>query len=205
MEVLPEKNTFIHFGEPDSLALPPVNSAPGTMLDRSFRMKAGTLEEAAAADSSRSFVSSVKSSVASLPSAGPGDQVVVAHAALDRASVQGPASLAAEGAVQLSHVVTCQRAGMPSLGSEGHCTGQCIPCLMQVRWQAGKCAEPCKFGALCGRCHEPHTEEELQKIQAKMRKQKRRHGERAVALLSSAFARGNVAPVGAGAAAARRA
>merc|ERR1719356_261439 len=98
--------------------------------------------------------------------------------------------VAAGEAVRPSHAATGLRVGMPSLGSEGHCTGQCIPCLMQVRWQAGRLREPCKFGALCGRCHEAHTEEELQKMQAKMRKQKRRHGAGAAALLSSAYANG---------------
>jgi len=136
-------------------------------------------------ESSQSFLSSVPSSVTSAPSAELGTQ-------------------AALGSVELSNVMTCQRACMPSLGSEGHCAGQCIPCLMQVRWQAGRCAEPCKFGALCGRCHEAHTEEELQRIQARMRKQKKKHGEQAAALLSSAYANGNVAPVGTGAASARK-
>merc|ERR1719373_1495076 len=107
--------------------------------------------------------------------------------------------VAAGEAVRPSHAATGLRVGMPSLGSEGHCAGQCIPCLMQVRWQAGKCAEPCRFGALCGRCHEPHTEEELQKIQAKMRKQKRKGGAAGAALLSAASARGTAAPVGKGA------
>jgi len=137
-----------------------------------------------------------------MPSGDISAEVVVAHAALDRVSAcaQGPASQAAQGSVELSTVMTCQKACVPSLGSEGHCTGQCIPCLMQVRWQAGKCAEACKFGSLCGRCHEPHTEEELQRIQARMRKQKKKHGQDAAARLSSAYANGNVAPVGAGAA-----
>merc|ERR1719436_1575609 len=89
------------------------------------------------------------------------------------------------------------RAGSASIGSEGHCSGQCIPCLMQVKYQAGKCAAPCKFGAQCGRCHEEHTKEDLQKVQAKMRQQKKKHGAQAAALMSSAFASSNVAPVGA--------
>mmetsp|Transcript_25610 Transcript_25610/g.55660 ORF Transcript_25610/g.55660 Transcript_25610/m.55660 type:complete len:304 (-) Transcript_25610:266-1177(-) len=88
---------------------------------------------------------------------------------------------------------------LSSLGAEGHRTGRCIPCLMQVRWQAGRCPEPCRFGADCGRCHELHTEEELQRIQAKMRREKKRHGVAGAALLSAAYAQGKAAPIGAGA------
>mmetsp|Transcript_109034 Transcript_109034/g.274376 ORF Transcript_109034/g.274376 Transcript_109034/m.274376 type:complete len:271 (+) Transcript_109034:89-901(+) len=260
-EVVPEKNTFIHFGEPIELGLPPLHSAPGTLLGKSFRTKRIVLEQELAAheqptkeDSPKSFrrifgavsqkgedgrsladvavspmqvqlkntllhvedprapagppvfpasdkTGSVQSSAASMLSSG--DQAMVAHVAPHHTSAQEPVVAACGGTAQLSDAATCQAAGLPSLGSEGHCTGQCIPCLMQVRWQAGKLAAPCRFGALCGRCHEAHTEEQLQKIQAKMRKQKRRHGERAAALLSSAYAKGNVAPKGLGAAAAR--
>eukprot|EP00932_Pfiesteria_piscicida_P002788 SRR837773.12710.p3 GENE.SRR837773.12710~~SRR837773.12710.p3 ORF type:complete len:145 (-),score=45.02 SRR837773.12710:32-421(-) len=88
---------------------------------------------------------------------------------------------------------------LASLGAEGHANGQCIPCLMQVRWRAGRCKEPCRFGNLCGRCHEPHTEEELQRVQARMRKEKKKNGAVGAALLSAAYATGRAAPIGAGA------
>mmetsp|Transcript_53731 Transcript_53731/g.155002 ORF Transcript_53731/g.155002 Transcript_53731/m.155002 type:complete len:269 (+) Transcript_53731:95-901(+) len=93
----------------------------------------------------------------------------------------------------------CSTACAASLGSEGHAEGQCIPCLMQVRWRAGKNTEPCRFGEMCGRCHEPHTEEELHRVQARMRKLKRRGGVASAAVLSAAYRHGTAAPVGAGA------
>lgn len=97
-----------------------------------------------------------------------------------------------------------EAAACASLGSEGHAEGQCIPCLMQVRWLAGKNSAPCRFGELCGRCHEAHTEEELHRVQAMMRKLKRRAGAESVAVLSAAARRGAAAPIGAGAGAAEQ-
>jgi len=259
LTVFPQKNTFIHFEEPDSLdplGLDASSSAPGTLLQNSFRLRQQLLGEAEALEQpakghrpnflrrmfglhkeaaqevpaqaepaspvkievKNTFVHFEESSTPAGPpvSSAPGTSIFLAAPTPAESSqscavpattsvAQGPASIigcgAAEDAVQLGEVAACQQAGTASLGSEGHCAGQCIPCLMQVRWQAGKCVEPCRFGALCGRCHEAHTEEELQKIQARMRKQKKKHGQQAAAMLSSAYTKGNVAPVGAGAAA----
>eukprot|EP00445_Apocalathium_hangoei_P078652 CAMPEP_0204196140 /NCGR_PEP_ID=MMETSP0361-20130328/63612_1 /ASSEMBLY_ACC=CAM_ASM_000343 /TAXON_ID=268821 /ORGANISM="Scrippsiella Hangoei, Strain SHTV-5" /LENGTH=148 /DNA_ID=CAMNT_0051157849 /DNA_START=69 /DNA_END=515 /DNA_ORIENTATION=+ len=115
-----------------------------------------------------------------------GDEHAAAAAAAAEAAV-------AEAAVQLSDILTCQKAGLASVGAEGHDVCECVPCLMQVRWQAGRGAEPCKFGHLCGRCHEAHSEEELQKIQAKMRKQKKKHGRTGPSLFAAAFGHGRAA------------
>jgi len=263
LTVFPQKNTFIHFEEPDSPAssgLDANNSAPGTLLQKSFRMRQELPEEAGALEQpanglrrsilrrmfglqkevaaevpaqaepaspvkievKNTFVHFEEGSMPAVPPvfSAPGTSVFLAALTPAESSqsrtvsvrtgvAQGPASTfggsAAEDAAQRSEVAPCQRAGTASLGSEGHCTGQCVPCLMQVRWQAGKCVEPCKFGALCGRCHEAHTEQELQKIQARMRKQKKKHGQQAAAMLSSAYVKGKAAPVGAGAAAVHRA
>jgi len=135
----------------------------------------------------------------SAASAGINDQVVVAHAPLNRNQMHAPSSAAATDAVPLSKVMEGKRCGHKSVGSSGHSIGQCIPCLMEVRYQAGKCPEPCRYELLCGRCHEAHTEEELQKIQAKMRKLKKKGGAPSAALLSAAYAAGQAAPVGGGA------
>jgi len=237
LTVFPQKNTFIHFEEPDSPAssgLDANNSAPGTLLQKSFRMRQELPEEAGALEQPanglrrsilRRMFGLQKEVAAEVPAqAEPASPVKIevknTFVHFEEGSMPaGPPVFSAPGtsvflaaptpagevAPQPSEVAACQRAGTASLGSEGHCAGQCIPCLMQVRWQAGKCVEPCKFGALCGRCHEAHTEEELQKIQARMRKQKKKHGQQAAAMLSSAYARGKVAPVGAGAAAVLRA
>jgi hypothetical protein len=230
IEAFPQKNTFIHFDEEacTPVAAPPTFSAPGTLLNKSFRTREPiALEEVVAPEqplrSRRRDI--LWRMLGSSQPATAGNQMPAevmsspVHVQLKNTFVhfeepQTPAGPPVHTAPETT-VSTVPpppapaaearpRVGMASLGSEGHCTGQCIPCLMQVRWQAGRCAEPCKFGVECGRCHEAHTEEELQKIQAKMRKQKKKHGERAAALLSSAYANGNVAPVGAGAAVARQ-
>eukprot|EP00443_Scrippsiella_acuminata_P023799 CAMPEP_0115298696 /NCGR_PEP_ID=MMETSP0270-20121206/68394_1 /TAXON_ID=71861 /ORGANISM="Scrippsiella trochoidea, Strain CCMP3099" /LENGTH=216 /DNA_ID=CAMNT_0002716387 /DNA_START=28 /DNA_END=674 /DNA_ORIENTATION=+ len=208
-EAFPEKNTFIHFGEPNEIGLPPLNSAPGTLLGKSFRTKSIVLEQEFEAQEqptkenqsslfrrlvrshlrkgedgrsladpaaspmqvqlksthlhvedplaphgppafsaldktafsappvsagSHDVLGSAESLAASMLSSG--DQVVVAHTAPHHTSAQVPDAVACEGTFQLSSAATCHAAGLPSLGSEGHCTGQCIPCLMQVRWQA---------------------------------------------------------------------
>jgi len=219
IEAFPQKNTFIHFDEEacTPVAAPPTFSAPGTLLNKSFRTREPiALEEVVAPeqplrsrrrDILRRMLGSSQPATAEnqMPADVMSSPVQVQLKSTfvhfeeppetTISTVPPPPAPAAEAR---------QRVGMASLGSEGHCTGQCIPCLMQVRWQAGRCAEPCRFGVECGRCHEAHTEEELQKIQAKMRKQKKKHGERAAALLSSAYANGNVAPVGAGAVVARQ-
>lgn len=205
-----QKNTFVHFDEPKSPTAPPTNSAPGNTVFLGSSsgpppqvLYAATPTANLTDGNVAKFPSSVMrgnssgyiTSVPSMPSVSENTQIILTKdtATLDRMDA------AAGDQVALGEVAAVVKSGLASLGSEGHASGQCIPCLMQVRWQAGKCAEPCRFGALCGRCHEPHTEEELQRIQAKMRKLKKKGGAAGAALLSAAYARGTAAPVGKGA------
>mmetsp|Transcript_69324 Transcript_69324/g.174725 ORF Transcript_69324/g.174725 Transcript_69324/m.174725 type:complete len:247 (+) Transcript_69324:74-814(+) len=180
-----QKNTFVHFEDPKTPAAPPVHSAPDktvflappctTMTESVQSTDSVRPDLSSSVATFRTGLSSVQSSVGTMPSDTPG-QVVVGNNPLNRMNVQQNANSALTGAVQLSDVVTAKRAGMASVGSDGHCSGRCVPCLMQVRWLAGKCDEPCKFGALCARCHEDHTEEELHQVQVQMRKEKKKHG-----------------------------
>mmetsp|Transcript_74005 Transcript_74005/g.154297 ORF Transcript_74005/g.154297 Transcript_74005/m.154297 type:complete len:227 (-) Transcript_74005:371-1051(-) len=206
------KNTFVHVeafddddndhheGEEVTIASrqPPCKSAPGDVLHGSFhlRMQQAHSDEAVHID-------------VDLAAHGYGLQRLMRRLAAQKANRQviakqlasssdAASDSSASGSTSCS---LCAAADAPaSIGAEGHRIGQCIPCLMQVRWMAGKCLEPCRFGSQCGRCHEPHTQEDLQKVQAKMRREKKRHGAAGAALLSAAFAKGKAAPIGAGAA-----
>mmetsp|Transcript_53734 Transcript_53734/g.155016 ORF Transcript_53734/g.155016 Transcript_53734/m.155016 type:complete len:291 (+) Transcript_53734:59-931(+) len=175
---LQEKNTFVHFAEsPSLMGPPPARSAPG---------QTAFLGGSAAED-----VSDGPPVLTGGSPSGLGLRDVVS------AELQGP--MAPPPPVPAAAARCCA-----SLGSEGHRDGRCIPCLMQVRWGAGKLSEPCRFGELCGRCHEAHTEEELQRVQAAMRKLKRRGGAAGAAALSAAYVSGAAAPVGGGAGKATR-
>mmetsp|Transcript_53733 Transcript_53733/g.155011 ORF Transcript_53733/g.155011 Transcript_53733/m.155011 type:complete len:289 (+) Transcript_53733:61-927(+) len=175
---LPEKNTFVHFAEsPSLMGPPPARSAPG---------QTAFLGGSAAED--------VSDGPPVLTGGSPSGLGL-----RDAATVEWHGPVVPPLPAPAAAARCCA-----SLGSEGHRDGRCIPCLMQVRWGAGKLSEPCRFGELCGRCHEAHTEEELQRVQAAMRKLKRRGGAAGAAALSAAYVSGAAAPVGGGAGKATR-
>mmetsp|Transcript_53736 Transcript_53736/g.155026 ORF Transcript_53736/g.155026 Transcript_53736/m.155026 type:complete len:294 (+) Transcript_53736:61-942(+) len=175
---LQEKNTFVHFAEsPSLMGPPPARSAPG---------QTAFLGGSAAED--------VSDGPPVLTGGSPSGLGL-----RDAATVEWHGPVVPPLPAPAAAARCCA-----SLGSEGHRDGRCIPCLMQVRWGAGKLSEPCRFGELCGRCHEAHTEEELQRVQAAMRKLKRRGGAAGAAALSAAYVSGAAAPVGGGAGKATR-
>mmetsp|Transcript_174522 Transcript_174522/g.559515 ORF Transcript_174522/g.559515 Transcript_174522/m.559515 type:complete len:315 (-) Transcript_174522:32-976(-) len=209
------KNTFVHFDRPASPvsgSRPPTKSAPEAAGGR--LIYAVSLSTSPGTSPNRSvFVVPTDSHASSIP--GPSCISIPNTASSGRSPTDYPypggqlnflplapsGLMPADGQAAAAAALACQQqpgAGAASLGSEGHESGNCIPCLMEVRWRAGKCAEPCRFGQLCGRCHEAHTEEELQKVQARMRKEKKKHGAAGAALLSAAFVHGRAAPIGAG-------
>lgn len=85
-----------------------------------------------------------------------------------------------QDSMRLTCLLNCRTAEgkLANLGARVHTEGRCVPCLMQCRYTAGRCKEPCRFGLLCNRCHENHSEEELQKIQAQMRRLRKHKGSR---------------------------
>lgn len=91
---------------------------------------------------------------------------------LDRNSFLPQDEMEGQDAMRLSTLLCCRKADgqLANLGARMHALGRCVPCLMQCRFVGGRCKEPCRFGLLCNRCHEPHSEEELQKIQTQMRR-----------------------------------
>jgi len=96
---------------------------------------------------------------------------------LDRHEFAPPGEVTGQSCVRLSTTaLACRSSGVPNLGAQLHAQGRCVPCLMQSRWNAGKCKEECKFGLMCNRCHEPHCEEELQRIQNQMKKARKNRG-----------------------------
>mmetsp|Transcript_64235 Transcript_64235/g.139593 ORF Transcript_64235/g.139593 Transcript_64235/m.139593 type:complete len:210 (+) Transcript_64235:132-761(+) len=195
------KNTFVHVEDDDEgQEQPPCKTAPGDVLHGSFHLRIE--QDAHASDSDEAVGAWGKRFPRLMRRLAPrAAHPMEAHCCKDDAiesSSEGSSDDSLSSHSGQSHAAAATTA-LASIGAEGHRTGQCIPCLMQVRWMAGKCREPCRFGCDCGRCHEPHTEEELQKIQAKMRREKKRHGAAAAALLSAAYAQGKAAPVGAGA------
>jgi hypothetical protein len=63
--------------------------------------------------------------------------------------------------------------GCQSFGSRGHAQGECWPCVMEHRHNhsdAGDRRTKCKFGALCGRCHELHSRPQLNSAQKRVRR-----------------------------------
>mmetsp|Transcript_3837 Transcript_3837/g.8993 ORF Transcript_3837/g.8993 Transcript_3837/m.8993 type:complete len:220 (-) Transcript_3837:345-1004(-) len=201
------KNTFVHVEESgdeencaglaNGVQQPPCKTAPGDVLPGSFHVR-----KEQEVSSTRAWAKRLPRLMHHHRSAGSSDhdserEQQAVEQAVDQCCCEGAGS---QSSSLSSPTPSDQaRSALSSIGAEGHRIGQCIPCLMQVRWMVGKCREPCRFGSNCGRCHEPHTEEELQKIQAKMRREKKRHGAAAAALLSAAFAQGKAAPIGSGA------
>jgi len=82
--------------------------------------------------------------------------------------------------VKLSDTLALRQQGLKSLGSIGHAQGWCMPCLMESwHYKDGpEVARPCKMGALCYRCHEQHTEEEVRDIRRLRRQEQRRASNR---------------------------
>mmetsp|Transcript_57652 Transcript_57652/g.122630 ORF Transcript_57652/g.122630 Transcript_57652/m.122630 type:complete len:225 (+) Transcript_57652:110-784(+) len=175
---------------------PPCKSAPGDVLHGSFRLRRDEEPEELSPIAGAAWTQRLPRLMRRLaPKLG--RHLAAADGEADAGNRK--VGLAPGSPPQVTEQTCCECTTLSSIGAEGHRIGQCIPCLMQVRWMAGKCAEPCRFGSQCGRCHESHTEEELQKIQAKMRREKKRHGAAAAALLSAAFVQGKAAPIGSGA------
>jgi len=71
---------------------------------------------------------------------------------------------------QLSPMLLARQGGLCSIGSKKHCSGECYPCLMEAWYRNGKSPQPCKFGSLCGRCHEKHSHAEVRKLKRHMHK-----------------------------------
>jgi len=77
--------------------------------------------------------------------------------------------------LKLSSVLEVKRRGLQSIGSLAHASGECCPCLM-TSWYHEKKAigEPCKFGLMCGRCHEEHDPKEVTAFRRQRRREARR-------------------------------
>lgn len=97
---------------------------------------------------------------------------------LDRNAFLPQEEMDGQDRMRLSSLLACKLPDgrQANLGARVHALGRCVPCLMQCRFTSGRCKEPCRFGLLCNRCHEPHSEEELQKIQAQMRRLRKHKG-----------------------------
>lgn len=186
---LQEKNTFVHFAE--AAAGPPTKSAP---CRAAFTGAASSDDESPPPLLTGGSPSGL--GLRDMAALGSDDDSDAPPPVLTGGS---PSGLGLRDEASIALPPPAPQRCCASLGSEGHAHGQCIPCLMQVRWQAGRCAEPCRFAELCGRCHEAHTEEELHRVQAAMRRLKRRGGAAGAAALSAAYVHGTAAPVGAGA------
>lgn len=181
--VVPQKNTFIHFDSAQgSPAVAKIKTSPEVSLwgfapdhaDDGGASPAGSL-------SSRSSWHSAD---------GPGFAHPAAESDTDDVEILAWKGLgldrclflpqqergAGEDPLRLSRLLACRKAGLKNLGAQLHVRGRCVPCLMQCRWTAGRCQEPCRFGLLCNRCHEPHAEEELQRVQVQMRRLRKHSG-----------------------------
>jgi len=71
---------------------------------------------------------------------------------------------------QLGPMLLARQDGLSSIGGKKHCTGDCYPCLMEAWYRNGKSPQPCKFGSLCGRCHENHSHADVRKLKRQMNK-----------------------------------
>jgi len=190
---IPAKSTFVHFDAESSPMMGLASSAPAALEQELSAPALPQLSRTAEADgadsgdtpwceSLASLGSSASSSSAGSPcsaTASPtaSDILLWPGDGLDR-TLAAVGDAAAQGVVRLSAILACKRAGLVSLGAQAHRVGRCVPCLMQVRWAERKYGEPCRFGFLCNRCHEPHDMEALERAQAQMRKHRRRSARR---------------------------
>jgi len=94
------------------------------------------------------------SSAASFAAGDDSDSVAVGTALTQRSTVGSGAGTLCNSVV-LSSMMRARQQGLTSIGALAHHDHQCFPCLIQSRHQHGN-GLPCKFGALCGRCHEDH-------------------------------------------------
>lgn len=172
------KHGFIHYDDSETplgtsvghaLTAPPLLCTAGTSSDE-YTDDSG---EESDASSRGSWCSD-----ASEASAGTAQVVVWRGMGLDRNSFLPQEEMAGQEAMRFSTLLQCRRVDgqLYNIGAQLHDEGRCVPCLMQCRFVGNRCAEPCRFGLLCNRCHEPHTEEELQKIQAQMRRLRKSKG-----------------------------
>lgn len=180
------KNTFIA-GEDDSDqgSLPLVRragSAPPGVRSYSFGGRAAarrprSMCRSSSVGSDRTYASSFASSACTLPG-GVGARVVIGAEPADRKSMDPdpePEQRGAAAVLKLSPALAAKRQGLRSMGGLGHAEGSCCPCLMESWRQSGKAGrEPCKWGFLCGRCHEDHDPREV----ASFRRQRRRDARR---------------------------
>merc|ERR1711870_157434 len=83
----------------------------------------------------------------------------------------GPAA-----AVKLSETSALSSQGLHSMGALMHDQGRCCPCLMLTLHKTGVSfkREPCRFGLLCGRCHEDHDTKDIRELRAECRRRSRR-------------------------------
>lgn len=179
----PQKNGFVHFDDSSPLFVNASKTGPPLLQSSwddkevlvgvpNFRKFGEQCEDGSVVSSTTSCGSADSSLSDDVGPGGVEDIVIVSRGeALNRGgfSMQEEEATVAH-ACRLSELLACQRQSLPGLGSQLHSRGCCVPCLMQARFHAGKASEPCRFGALCNRCHEPHQEEELQRIQQQMRR-----------------------------------
>jgi len=172
------KNTFIvgeeDLAEEDGPPMRRAGSAPARMR------KAGRSrgdEDRLSTSSVKTFASSFVSS-ACTPALGFQPRIVIGGENPDRQGMDPEEEYKQRETTQVVSVslaLQAKRAGLKSIGGLRHADGSCCMCLMESWHQAGKAdREPCKWGLMCGRCHEEHDPQEV----AAFRRQRRRDARR---------------------------
>jgi len=176
--------SFAHCGKADdSPASRRSSRSPASLRSRASRTSRHSRRSARSAWSHGSLPSARRTALQSLASGcsecadssaseaseeGLGREVVLSCPVQDRGRLGSRAAAAA----RLGPALAARRGCLPSIGSAGHGAGRCYPCLMEAWQHAGKAAVPCKFGLLCGRCHENHSEEQLRELRKQQRRQR---------------------------------
>mmetsp|Transcript_77560 Transcript_77560/g.199704 ORF Transcript_77560/g.199704 Transcript_77560/m.199704 type:complete len:565 (-) Transcript_77560:595-2289(-) len=170
---LPQSNTFIT-APPESPVLRGKrhNTAPCALVPviadtySDIMDYARSVAESFAESYAESMASLFNSSASCMSGASSSADIVLSSWA-SKETLDPTAQLSAQASV--SDFKAQMQNGLRSVGSAFHAFGVCSPCLMQ-QWSIGGRSEPCKFGALCGRCHETHTEGEFKKLQKALRR-----------------------------------
>jgi len=163
------RNTFIDIPSARGRSKERSHSEPPCLRGRSGRRRKASFDECMS--ESAGTLSSAARSFASSTSSGENEVFVGIHCSPNENPLM---SHQLARSASLMELLDLWSKGYQSFGCRGHAQGGCWPCVMQHRFNhsdaGGDQRTRCKFGALCGRCHESHSRPQLNAAQKRVRR-----------------------------------